>query len=105
MIHIPGLGPGSTLSVSKLSPNFAHWPGGVIWLGDTESPRPDPCAFCAEPAQTIEPKTHWALCSHPSCNAAAAAQKERMYAGLVDCPETRESALRWAKVKLDEVPA
>jgi hypothetical protein len=68
------------------------------------APRPPKraCAFCEE--ETDRYDTHdkhgWVLCQlYTACRSAAAAQTERMYAGLVDCPETRRSALAWVKAQ------
>lgn len=56
------------------------------------------CAFCGELGSTdTHPKYGWDRCHRPACNMAEAAHHERLIAGLVDCPETREDALRYAK--------
>lgn len=89
-------------------PYFAST-GGIVW---TPAPAPDcgstaisttkyPCSFCAEPTDHSRNKD-WHVCVRPTCQMASAAQAERVYAGLIDCPETRRDALAWAKRKADQ---
>lgn len=47
-------------------------------------------------------KHNWYNCGHGECLLAEEAQIERIYAGLVDCPETRRDALTWARRRFQE---
>lgn len=80
---------------------------GTIFAGDSlvftagtavaESPA-HPCSFCDTPTNNSTNEKHgWHICPKPSCNMGAAAQVDRIYAGLVDCPETRRDARAWAE--------
>ncbi len=54
------------------------------------------CSFCEKLGVTGHVAKHgWDVCYSDACTAAQTAHAERMYAGLVDCPETRRSALEW----------
>lgn len=62
------------------------------------------CSFCDEDTTNpVHPKHGWHTCDTNACQLAEAAQVERLYAGLVDCPETRRDALRWAERKCSEL--
>lgn len=57
-----------------------------------------PCDFCA--GKTLgdrynTPNYCWNICLDANCWIAANAQRDRIYAGLVDCEETRRHALQW----------
>ncbi len=71
---------------------------GAFVVVPIEDPPTHPCSFCTH-ATSAEPdiKTTWRVCAADLCQRAAIAQKERMYAGLFDSPETRRSALQWVE--------
>lgn len=92
----------------SLAINGQTYPGipleNLSYSSDTEEPSApapvQPCAFCTKLAITTlfecTPRLAWNVCQQSRCVAAAEAQKDRVYAGLVDCEETRRSALEWA---------
>ncbi len=57
------------------------------------------CSFCDDwhGNEGSDPKHGWHICNRQICQAAATAQRERVVACLIDCPETRRAALEWVK--------
>ena len=67
-------------------------------IGASSSDPKERCDFCEQQRTGVTLHARgWKVC--PGCSSAAKAQAERIYAGLVDCPETRRDALRWANAQ------
>lgn len=97
-ITAPPPKPGQVLNVIF---NGKTWGLDPHTLKQTEEPatpqQPCPCAFCGTPTLLKDDKHGWPRCGTANCYLAADAQSQRVYAGLVDCEQTRKDALRWVE--------
>lgn len=75
------------------------FPVGALPVAAAETRQPEPCSFCGKPTLQPKAKHDWHVCTDKHCTAAAEVQSERIYACLVDCPETRASALAWVRAR------